>query len=101
MELKIEVSSEAEGNEYGGTQVMEVARGEFVLDEIFKLNFFRIIIDDVIDGAVCFRLMEGAVAHYFVLENVGDSARFLRETSIGEDEFEFTLTGDQNEDSIG
>lgn len=52
MELKIEVASEADGKEYGGTQVMQVAVGEFVLDEIFKLNFFRIIIDDVIDGAL-------------------------------------------------
>ena len=91
MELKIEVSSEAEGNEYGGTQVMEVARGEFVLDEIFKLNFFRIIIDDVIDGALCFRLMEGATPHFFVLDGSGDSPVFERETPAGSDYFRFTI----------
>lgn len=91
MELKIEVASEADGKEYGGTQVMQVSVGEFVLDEIFKLNFFRIIIDDVIDGALCFRLMEGAAPHYFVLEGRGDSATFERETPVGSDFFRFTL----------
>lgn len=91
MKLKIEVASEADGTEYGGTQIMEVARGEFVLDEIFKLNFFRIIIDDIIGNALCFRLMEGADAHYFVLEGEGDSATFERETPIGNDYFKFTI----------
>ena len=91
MELKIEVASEADGKEYGGTQVMQVAVGEFVLDEIFKLNFFRIIIGGVIDGALCFRLMEGAAPHYFVLEGRGDSATFERETPVGSDFFRFTL----------
>lgn len=62
MKLKIEVASEADGKEFGGTQIMEVSRGEFVLDEIFKLNFFRIIIDDIIGDALCFRLMEGSDA---------------------------------------
>jgi hypothetical protein len=35
--------------------------------------------------------MEGGVAHYFVLEGIGDSAEFERETSIGYDSFKFTL----------
>lgn len=91
MQLKIEVASEAEGVEYGGTQIMEVARGEYILDEIFKLNFFRIIIDDIIDGALCFRLMEGATPHYYVLEGSGDNAVFERETPVGSDFFRFTL----------
>ena len=101
MKLNVKVVSSAYDEDYGGEQSIDIARGEYLLGDIFRLPFFRIIIDDVIGGAVCFRLMEGAFAHYFVLENVGDSARFSRETSIGEDEFEFTLTGDQNEDSIG
>lgn len=91
MQLKIEVASEAEGVEYGGTQVMEAARGEYILDEIFKLNFFRIIIDDVIGGALCFRLMEGATSHFYVLEGSGDNAVFERETPVGSDFFRFTL----------
>ena len=73
MQLKTEVISEAADAEYGGTQVMECVKGEFILDEIFKLNFFRIVIDDIVGDALCFRLMEGAVAHYFVLEGVGDT----------------------------
>ena len=91
MQLKIEVMSEAEGKEYGGTQIMETVRGEFILDEIFKLNFFRIIIDDIIDGALCFRLMEGAAPHYFVLEGKGDCATYERETPVESDFFRFTL----------
>lgn len=91
MKLKIEVASEADGKEFGGTQVMEAVRGEFILDEIFKLNFFRIIIDDIIGDALCFRLMEGADAHYFVLEGGGDSATFERETPVETDYFRFTL----------
>ena len=91
MQLKIEVESEAEGTPYGGTQVMEAVRGEFILDEIFKLNFFRIIIDDIIGCALCFRLMEGASPHYFVLEGGGDSATFERQTPVGSDFFKFTL----------
>ena len=91
MKLNIKVNSTACDSEYGGEQTLEVAVGEYILDEIFRLNFFRIIIDDVIDGAVCFRLMEGAQAHYFVLENAGESAAFERQTSIGYDEFTFTL----------
>ncbi len=91
MKLKIEVTSEADGKEFGGTQVMEAVRGEFILDEIFKLNFFRIIIDDIIGDALCFRLMEGADAHYFVLEGGGDSATFERETPVETDYFRFTL----------
>lgn len=91
MKLKIEVASEADGKEFGGTQVMEAVRGEFILDEIFKLNFFRIIIDDIIGDALCFRLMEGADAHYFVLEGGGDSATFERETTVETDYFRFTL----------
>lgn len=91
MKLNIKVNSTACDSEYGGEQTLEVAVGEYILDEIFRLNFFRIIIDDVIDSAVCFRLMEGAVAHYFVLEEDGQTASFSRETSIGGDEFAFTL----------
>lgn len=91
MKLKIEVASEADGKEFGGTQIMEVSRGEFILDEIFKLNFFRIIIDDIIGDALCFRLMEGSDAHYFVLEGAGDIAVFERETPVENDYFKFTL----------
>ena len=91
MQLKTEVISEAAAAEYGGTQVMECVKGEFILDEIFKLNFFRIVIDDIVGDALCFRLMEGAVAHYFVLEGVGDTAVFERETPVGNDFFRFTL----------
>ncbi len=91
MKIKIKVNSSAYDSEYGGEQYLDACEGEFRLDEIFRLPFFRIIIDEVIDGAVCFRLMEGAQAHYFVLENVGDGATFERETSIGYDEFTFTL----------
>lgn len=92
MILNVKVTSSAYDSEYGGEQELYVERGEYLLDDIFRLPFFRIIIDDVIDGAVCFRLMEGAVAHYFVLEKAGDTASFERETSIGGDEFIFTLT---------
>lgn len=91
MKLKIEVASEADGKEFGGTQIMEVSRGEFILDEIFKLNFFRIIIDDIIGDALCFRLMEGSDAHYFVLEGAGDTVVFERETPVENDYFKFTL----------
>ena len=91
MKLKIEVMSEADGKEFGGTQVMEAVRGEFILDEIFKLNFFRIIIDDIIGDALCFRLMEGAAAHYYVLEGAGDTAVFERDTPAESDYFKFTL----------
>ena len=91
MKLKIEVASEADGKEFGGTQIMEVSRGEFILDEIFKLNFFRIIIDDIIGDALCFRLMEGSDAHYFVLEGAGYTAVFERETPVENDYFKFTL----------
>lgn len=92
MKLNVKVNSVACDTEYGGEQQLHVARGEFRLDDIFRLPFFRVIIDDVIDGAVCFRLMEGAIAHYFVLEGEGDSAVFGRTTSVGSDEFVFTLT---------
>ena len=91
MKLKIEVASEADGKEFGGTQIMEVSRGEFILDEIFKLNFFRIIIDDLIGDALCFRLLEASDAHYFVLEGAGDTAVFERETPVENDYFKFTL----------
>ena len=94
MKLNVKVNSAADDCEYGGEQRLELVRGEYILDEIFRLNFFRIIIDDIIDGAVCFRLMEGAVAHYFVLEKAGESASFERQTPLGWDEFIFTLTGD-------
>lgn len=91
MKLLIKVNSSAYDTDYGGEQIMEVSKGEFIFDEIFRLPFFRIIIDEIIDGAVCFRLMEGATAHYFVLENDGEQATFERETSIGYDQFTFTL----------
>lgn len=92
MKIKICVNSSAYDTPYGGEQEIEAAAGEYRLDDIFRLHFFRIIIDEVIGGAVCFRLMEGALAHYFVLESAGESAQFRRETSIGYDEFTFTLT---------
>jgi len=91
MKLKIEANSSAYDTEYGGEQIMQVAVGEYVLDEIFRLHFFRLIIDEVIEGNVCFRLMEGATAHYFVLNAEDSKARFERETSIGFDEITFTL----------
>ncbi len=91
MKIKISVTSSAYDSPYGGEQELEATIGEYRLDEVFRLHFFRIIIDDIIDGAVCFRLMEGALPHYFVLENEGESAQFRRETSIGYDEFTFTL----------
>lgn len=91
MKIKISVTSSAYDSPYGGEQEIEVERGEHVLDGVFRLHFFRIIVDEIIDGAVCFRLMEGALPHYFVLESEGESASFRRETSIGYDEFIFTL----------
>ena len=94
MKLKITVSAEAEGKEFGGEQVFHAARGEYILDEIFKLNFFRIIIDELIDDALCFRLMEGADAHYYVLEGAGDRAVFERETPAESDYFTFELLSD-------
>ena len=91
MKIKTEVSSQSEGEEYGGVQYVAAVRGEYVLDGIFKLHFFRIIIDDVIGDALCFRLMEGSQPHYFVLEGAGDSAVFERETPVSSDFFRFTL----------
>ncbi len=92
MLLKITVNSVQGDTPYGGEQTIECIPGEYRLDDIFKLPFFRIIIDDIIEGCVCFRLMEGGVAHYFVLEGAGDSAEWERETSIGEDDFCFVLS---------
>lgn len=94
MRILVKVTSSAYDEEYGGEQAVVAERGEYLLDDIFRLPFFRIIIDDVIGGAVCFRLMEGAVSHYFVLEREGESATFERQTSIGSDEFTFTLSGE-------
>ena len=91
MKLKITVNSEACDTEYGGEQILEAERGEFLLNEIFRLPFFRIIIDDIIGGALCFRLMEGAEAHYFVLDDENSRAEFSRTTSLGGDEFTFEL----------
>ncbi len=91
MKIKIEVRSGAYDTPYGGEQTLAAEQGEYQLSEIFRLPFFRLIIDEVIDGAVCFRLMEGGEAHYFVLEEIGETASFERETSIGFDEFIFTL----------
>lgn len=91
MELKITVNSVANDAEYGGEQYLPAVKGEYRLEKIFRLPFFRIIIDDIIGGAVCFRLMEGAVAHYFVLDGKDGEAKFSRETSLGEDNFTFGL----------
>lgn len=94
MYISVKVSSVAYDTEYGGEQLVPALQGEYLMDEIFRLPFFRIIVDDVIDSSVCFRLKEGAQDHYFVLEGVGDSASFERETSIGSDNFFFTLVED-------
>lgn len=91
MKLKITVNSVANDVDYGGEQILNAERGEYLLDEIFRLPFFRIIIDEIIDGALCFRLMEGADSHFFVLEERGERARFHRDTSLGEDNFLFEL----------
>lgn len=91
MEIKVTVNSVANDTEYGGEQLLPAEKGEYLLEEIFRLPFFRIIIDEIIDGAVCFRLMEGAVAHYFVLDGTDGTAKFSRETSLGEDNFTFGL----------
>ena len=96
MKINVKVNSDAYDTEYGGTQNVPAQRGEYLLSDIFRLPFFRIIVDDVIDNAVCFRLKEGAEDHYFVLEGVGDTAEFERITSIGSDLFEFTLIEDGN-----
>lgn len=76
---------------YGGEQTLCAEKGEYQLEEIFRLPFFRIVVDEVIGDAVCFRLKEGAEDHFFVLEGIGDTAEFERETSIGYDNFIFTL----------
>ena len=94
MKLKITASAEADGKEFGGEQVLPAVRGEYVLDEIFKLHFFRIIIDELIGDSLCFRLMEGADAHYYVLEGAGDRAAFERETPAESDYFTFELLSD-------
>lgn len=91
MKLKITVNSLAYDTEYGGEQIMQIEKGEYILDEIFRLHFFRLIIDEIIGDALCFRLMEGATAHYFVLEKGDEVAHFERETSIGYDHFTFEL----------
>lgn len=91
MKLKIKVNSLVRDTEYGGEQTIQIKEGEFVLDEIFRLSFFRIIVDLVVDGSVGFRLMEGAEPNFFVLDGVGDNACYERETSIGFDSFYFEL----------
>lgn len=91
MKLKVTVNSVAYDTEYGGEQILDAVKGEFFPDEIFRLPFFRIIIDEIIDGALCFRLMEGAEAHYFVLDGENRTAEFSRTTNIGEDGFSFEL----------
>lgn len=91
MQLKVVVNSVAYDTEYGGEQIIPARKGEYVLDEIFRLHFFRIAVDDVIDGALCFRLMEGAVPHFFVLDRETPRADFRRETGIGGDDFTFEL----------
>ena len=89
MRLKITVNSIACDTPYGGVQYLPCERGEYRLDDVFRLPFFRVIVDDVIEGALCFRLKEGGPDHFFVLEKVGDKCSFYRETSTGEDEFIF------------
>lgn len=91
MKILVKVHSEAYDTPYGGEQEIAAERGEYLLDGIFRLPFFRIVVDDVIGGAVCFRLKEGAEDHFFVLEGAGDEARYERETSVGWDSFTFTL----------
>lgn len=91
MQIRVKVHSDAYDTPYGGEQTIGAVKGEYLLDGIFRLPFFRVIVDDVVGDAVCFRLKEGAEDHYFVLEGKGDSAAFERETSIGSDSFEFTL----------
>ncbi|MCI8734003.1 MAG: hypothetical protein HFE40_00405 [Clostridia bacterium] len=91
MRLKVTVNSVACDTEYGGEQILPAEQGEYILDGIFRLNFFRIIIDGIIENSLCFRLMEGAEAHYFVLEREGECASFQRQTSLGEDCFTFEL----------
>lgn len=91
MVLKIIVNSVADGIEYGGEQKIECVEGEYQLKDIFRLSFFRIIIDELIGDALCFRLMEGGIAHFYVLEGVGDKAAFHRNTPHGEDDFQFEL----------
>ena len=54
MKLNVKVMSSAYDSEYGGEQTLVAERGEYLLDDIFRLHFFRIIIDELIDGAVCF-----------------------------------------------
>lgn len=94
MNISVKVSSVAYDTEYGGEQLVPAIRGEYLMDEIFRLPFFRIVVDEIIENAVCFRLKEGAQDHYFVLEGEGDTTSFERETSIGSDSFSFTLVGD-------
>ena len=91
MKILIKVNSTAYDTDYGGEQTLPVERGEYQLPEIFRLPFFRIIVDEVIGNAVCFRLKEGAEDHFFLLEGIGDTAEFSRETSIGSDNFNFSL----------
>lgn len=91
MQLEITANSLAYDSEYGGTQTIAAEEGEYPLDAIFRLHFFRVIVDLVVGGSVCFRLMEGSEPHYFVLEGAGDSAEFERETGIGYDRFTFRL----------
>lgn len=91
MKLKICVHSVANDTEYGGEQTLECVVGEYQLSDVFRLPFFRIIIDDIIEGALCFRLMEGGIEHYFVLDESDRKAYFHRDTSLGEDNFDFEL----------
>jgi hypothetical protein len=91
MKLKICVHSVANDTEYGGEQILDCVCGEYQLNDVFRLPFFRIIIDDIIEGALCFRLMEGGIEHYFVLDDGDRFATFRRDTSLGEDNFDFEL----------
>ncbi len=94
MRLKITVNSVQGDEPYGGEQILDCEVGEYRLDEIFRLPFFRIIIDDVIEGFVCFRLMEGGEAHYFAMSREDGEERWERQTPIGEDNFTFEVLED-------
>ena len=94
MRLKITVNSVQGDEPYGGEQILDCEVGEYRLDEIFRLPFFRIIIDEVIDGFACFRLMEGGVAHYFAMSAADGEEHWERQTSIGEDCFTFKVLED-------
>ncbi len=91
MELRVEVAATQGDCPFGGSQILPCVCGEFILEDIFRLHFFRIIIDDIIEDNVCFRLMEGSAPHYFVLNKAEPQVSWERQTPIGEEFFTFTL----------